>query len=153
MRRGSWCENLSDVRRHADQNRNRRLCCPQCPALTVDRCTAFPTVRSPPRWKSPTARERLHTVTIVEGAYAIGHSLAELGLKESGALVTAVRRGGIRGPQPGPSTRLQAGDVPVPYGKPEDLENAEGILLRGNSSSESRIKAGGMERFRLRGLR
>ncbi len=86
---------------------------------------------SVPLEESDHARERLHPVTIIEGAYAIGRSLAELGLEKSGALVTAVRRGGIRGPQPGPNTQLLAGDVLVLYGKPEDLEHAEGILLKG----------------------
>lgn len=86
---------------------------------------------SVPLEESDRARERLHPVTIVEGAYAIGRSLAELGLEKSGALVTAVRRGGIRGPQPRLDTQLRAGDVLVLYGKPEDLEHAEGILLKG----------------------
>jgi Kef-type K+ transport system membrane component KefB len=45
--------------------------------------------------------------------------------------VSAVRRGGIRGPEPAPETRLAAGDVLVLYGAPEALEQAEKILLKG----------------------
>jgi voltage-gated potassium channel Kch len=49
--------------------------------------------------------------------------------EEAGA--TAVRRGGIRGPQPAPETVLQAGDVLVLYGSPENLEKAEARILSG----------------------
>jgi CPA2 family monovalent cation:H+ antiporter-2 len=76
-------------------------------------------------------RERLHAVTLPDGARAVGRTLAELALDESGVLVTAVRRGGIRGPQPKPDTQLRAGDVLVLYGTPEGLEHAEGLLLQG----------------------
>jgi CPA2 family monovalent cation:H+ antiporter-2 len=76
-------------------------------------------------------QERLHSVTLPPGARAIGHSLADMQLGESGATVTAVRRGGIRGPEPSPHTRLQAGDVLVLYGSPESLDNAEKTLLGG----------------------
>ena len=55
--------------------------------------------------------------------------LGELGLE--GVVVTALRRDGIVGRQPGPETRLRAGDVVVLYGKPEDLERAEEQLLGG----------------------
>jgi CPA2 family monovalent cation:H+ antiporter-2 len=48
-----------------------------------------------------------------------------------GVSVTAVRRGGIRGPQPEPDTRLMEGDVLVLYGIPENLERAEALLLGG----------------------
>lgn len=74
---------------------------------------------------------RLHAVTLADGAYAVGRRLAELDLEGAGVTVTAVRRGGIRGPQPGPDTQLRAGDVLVLYGRPEDLERAEERLLAG----------------------
>jgi len=75
---------------------------------------------------------RLHSITLLDDAYAVGHTLDELSLKDKAdVLVTAVRRGGIRGPQPAPETRLVAGDVLVLYGTPEALEVAEKLLLEG----------------------
>ncbi|HEX5513850.1 MAG TPA: monovalent cation:proton antiporter-2 (CPA2) family protein [Gammaproteobacteria bacterium] len=76
-------------------------------------------------------RDQLHAVVLPEQAYAVGRTLAELGLEVHEIEVTAVRRGGIRGPQPEPDTILQAGDVLVLYGSPERLEQAEGRLLGG----------------------
>jgi len=76
-------------------------------------------------------RERLHAVPLPEGAHAVGRRLEEMPLKEWQVVVTAIRRDGIRGPQPEPWTRLRAGDTLVLYGAPEDLEHAESLLLRG----------------------
>ena len=74
---------------------------------------------------------RLHSVTLTEGAYAVGRSLAELDLAALGAAVTRVRRRGIRAGEPGPETRLEAGDVVVVLGEPDTLEAAEIRLLQG----------------------
>jgi len=82
--------------------------------------------------KADRFREQLHAVTLPEQAHAVGRRLAELGLDEIGIAVTAVRRGGIRGPQPEPDTRLRSGDVLVLYGTPENLEHAERLLLSGS---------------------
>jgi CPA2 family monovalent cation:H+ antiporter-2 len=76
-------------------------------------------------------QERLHSVTLPPGAKAVGQRLADIHLDEAGVSVNAVRRGGIRGPEPGPETQLAAGDVLVLYGAPEALEEAEKILLEG----------------------
>jgi CPA2 family monovalent cation:H+ antiporter-2 len=76
-------------------------------------------------------RERLHSVTLLPQAYAVGKKLAELPLAESGVTITAVRRGGITGPEPEPDTKLIAGDVLVLFGAPEALEHAEKVLLEG----------------------
>ncbi len=76
-------------------------------------------------------RERLHSVTLPPGAHAVGRVIADLHLAATGVMVTAVRRGGIRGPQPDDSTQLEAGDVLVLYGSPEALEKAESRLLKG----------------------
>jgi CPA2 family monovalent cation:H+ antiporter-2 len=76
-------------------------------------------------------QERLHSVTLPSGAKAVGMLLVELHLEEVGVSVSAVRRGGIRGPEPAPHTKLAAGDVLVLYGTPEALEEAEKILLEG----------------------
>lgn len=78
-----------------------------------------------------TSLERLHSVTLLPEAHAVGRRLADLQLDAAGVAVTAVRRGGIRGPQPAGDTQLRAGDVLVLYGAPEALDEAEKILLQG----------------------
>jgi CPA2 family monovalent cation:H+ antiporter-2 len=77
-------------------------------------------------------QERLHTVTLPDKAFAVGQSIQDLHLWDWDVSVTAVRRGGIRGEAPLPSTRLQAGDVLVLAGTPQHLEHAEGLLLYGH---------------------
>jgi CPA2 family monovalent cation:H+ antiporter-2 len=76
-------------------------------------------------------QERLHSVTLPAGAYAVGRLIVDLRLEEVGVSVNAVRRGGIRGPEPSPETKLAAGDVLVLFGTPEALEQAEKMLLEG----------------------
>jgi CPA2 family monovalent cation:H+ antiporter-2 len=78
-----------------------------------------------------TNQPRLHTVSLQPGAYAVGRTLEELNLERIGAEVTAVRRRGIRADDPGPETRLEAGDVTVLLGRPDALEAAENRLLQG----------------------
>ncbi len=77
-------------------------------------------------------QERLHTLTLPERAFAVGHTIEDLHLWDWDISVTAVRRGGIRGEAPGPETRLQAGDVLVLAGTAQHLEHAEGLLLYGH---------------------
>ena len=74
--------------------------------------------------------ERLHSVPIEAGAAAVGEALQDLGLAVIGAEVTSVRRRGIRGADPSPEMRLQAGDVVVLRGVPDALELAEQRLLQ-----------------------
>jgi len=81
--------------------------------------------------QSPAFRERLHTVTLPDRAFGVGRALGEVNLRDRGVIVTAVRRGGIRGPHPHEQMKLQAGDALVLYGTPEDLERAEARLLGG----------------------
>jgi CPA2 family monovalent cation:H+ antiporter-2 len=76
-------------------------------------------------------QERLHTVTLPQRAFAVGHTIEDLHLWDWDVSVTAVRRGGIRGEAPAPETRLQAGDVLVLAGSAHHLEHAEGLLLYG----------------------
>lgn len=76
-------------------------------------------------------REQLQTLTLPEGAAAVGRSLAELRLPDAGILVTAIRRQGIVGRQPNADTVLKQDDVLVLYGTPESLEGAETLLLSG----------------------
>ncbi|MES9923492.1 MAG: monovalent cation:proton antiporter-2 (CPA2) family protein [Candidatus Thiodiazotropha endolucinida] len=76
-------------------------------------------------------QERLHTVTLPDRAFAVGHTIEDLHLWDWDVSITAVRRGGIRGEAPAPETRLQAGDVLVLAGTAHHLEHAEGLLLYG----------------------
>jgi monovalent cation:H+ antiporter-2, CPA2 family len=76
-------------------------------------------------------REELHSVILPPHAWAVGRSLAELGVRGAKAEVSAVRRDGIVGRQPGPDTVFKAGDVVVMYGTPETVEHAETVLLMG----------------------
>lgn len=73
--------------------------------------------------------ERLHSVPIEVGAAAVGEALQDLNLAAIGAEVTSVRRRGIRGADPSPDMRLQAGDIVVLRGVPDALELAEQRLL------------------------
>jgi CPA2 family monovalent cation:H+ antiporter-2 len=76
-------------------------------------------------------REELHSVILPPHAWAVGRSieqLAERGLKAS---VSAVRRDGIVGREPGHDTVFKEGDVVVVLGTPEDVEHAETLLLMG----------------------
>jgi CPA2 family monovalent cation:H+ antiporter-2 len=74
--------------------------------------------------------ERLHSVPIDADAAAVGEVLRDLELATIGAEVTSVRRHGIRGADPSPDMRLQAGDIVVLRGVPAALELAEQRLLQ-----------------------
>jgi len=80
---------------------------------------------------SDAQQPRLHSVVLTEGASAIGRTLAELALDQAGVTVSAIRRRGIRGIEPGPQTVMEAGDVIVTLGVPAALVAAEEKLLRG----------------------
>ena len=71
----------------------------------------------------------MSSVLIESGAFAIGKSLEELMLRD--VEVSAIRRHGIRGLEPGPETRLQEGDVVVLLGTPTAIAAAEAKLLQG----------------------
>jgi CPA2 family monovalent cation:H+ antiporter-2 len=72
---------------------------------------------------------RLHTVTLAEGAHAIGREVSQIDL---GVSVRAVRRpGGRQRLAPAQAGPLQAGDIVVLLGSPERLLAAEEKLLRG----------------------
>lgn len=74
---------------------------------------------------------RLRSITLDRDAAAIGHCLRELDLAAAGIEVTAVRRRGIVGDDPGAELRLQEGDVMVLRGTSAALEAAESRLLLG----------------------
>lgn len=72
---------------------------------------------------------RLHSVSVDQGAKGVGKSLEELGLLDLGVEVTAIRRRGIRGGDPAPQTRLEAGDILILKGRPDALNLAESLIL------------------------
>ena len=75
--------------------------------------------------------ERMHSVILTAGAFAVGHRLEDLDLEDEGVLVTAVRRDGTRREAPSPELVLQTGDVLVLYGTTEALQHTEDRLLKG----------------------
>ena len=75
--------------------------------------------------------EELKSVVVPPGAWAIGHTLAEVRAKGVNVTFTGVRRHGILGRDPAEGMRLRDGDVVVVHGTPEELERAESVLLAG----------------------
>jgi CPA2 family monovalent cation:H+ antiporter-2 len=75
-------------------------------------------------------RQQLYTVVLPPGARAVGQTIRELGLSQRVA-VNAIRREGSTIRDPDPDTRLKVGDVLVLWGRPEDVQQAEGRLLMG----------------------
>jgi CPA2 family monovalent cation:H+ antiporter-2 len=73
---------------------------------------------------------RLHSVVLLPTAYAVGRTIRELRLADSGVVVSAVRRRGIRALEPDAETRFEAGDVVVLMGSPEALSDGEKRLLQ-----------------------
>lgn len=72
---------------------------------------------------------RLHSVIVEPGAKGVGNSLEELRLTDMGVEVNAIRRRGIRGGDPAPQTRLEAGDILILKGRPDSLALAESMIL------------------------
>lgn len=72
---------------------------------------------------------RMSSVLIESGAFAIGRRLESLNLQD--VEISAIRRHGIRGLEPGPETELQEGDVVVLLGPPTAISAAEAKLLQG----------------------
>lgn len=76
-------------------------------------------------------RERMHSATLPDGAFAVGKKLGLLHLEELNVVVSAVRRSDVRGTNPDPELVLRPGDTLVLYALPEDLARAEERLLKG----------------------
>jgi len=70
---------------------------------------------------------RLHSVTLTDGARAIGQALAQIDLAATEAEVSVIRRGRER-LEPAPDTLLSAGDVVVLRGTAEAVARAEARL-------------------------
>jgi CPA2 family monovalent cation:H+ antiporter-2 len=71
---------------------------------------------------------RLHSVSLGEQASCIGKCVQDLGLDETGAEISAIRRGKTR-LEALPGTTLEAGDVVVLRGTAEEVARAENDLL------------------------
>lgn len=74
---------------------------------------------------------RLRSVSLAEGAYAVGKTLTDLALAELGVELTAIRRQNIQTLEPVGTTRFEPGDVAVMLGVQAALSKAEGRLLKG----------------------
>lgn len=61
--------------------------------------------------------------------HAVGKPISALHLEKAGVTVSAVRRGGICGPEPAPEKMLATGEVMLLCVTPEALNAAEKILL------------------------
>jgi CPA2 family monovalent cation:H+ antiporter-2 len=75
-------------------------------------------------------RGSLASITLPAGAWAVGRTLEEA-LAGLDVLPDAIRRGGIKGEMPDPTTVLQADDTLILYGTEKELERAEAHLLGG----------------------
>jgi CPA2 family monovalent cation:H+ antiporter-2 len=74
---------------------------------------------------------RLHSVTIMAGAAAIGRAVSALGLDRAGVELNSLRRHGAPPAAPSVETTVQEGDVLVLLGEEENLAAAEILLLQG----------------------
>ena len=74
---------------------------------------------------------RLHSVQLVPGAHAIGLPIGALRLSEHRVEVKAVRRGHARYTELTPDFELYEGDVLVLLARPQQLLQAETLLLQG----------------------
>jgi CPA2 family monovalent cation:H+ antiporter-2 len=72
---------------------------------------------------------RLHAVTLPDGSASVGLRLDQIDWKGLVIEITAIRRRGIAGLDPGPEARLLAGDVVVMRGEETELYRAESLLL------------------------
>lgn len=74
---------------------------------------------------------RLRSVSLTEGAFAIGKTLGELAIGDAGVEVTSIRRRDIKTQEISAGTRFEANDVVVLLGVPASLATAEELLLKG----------------------
>jgi CPA2 family monovalent cation:H+ antiporter-2 len=108
------------VRRVADELRQERYATLRTLAEVGDR-----------RGGADVAEERLRSVVLPPGAWAVGHRLAEARERGAAVIFAALHRHGIVGRDPDGQTQLREGDVVVLYGTAAALEHAEAVLLAG----------------------
>jgi K+/H+ antiporter YhaU regulatory subunit KhtT len=79
----------------------------------------------------------VETVAIAEGAWIVGRSLAEAGLRSrTGATVLSVSRSGRTAAHPAPNERVEAGDVLSLLGDPGQLADGRRLLETGTRSAD-----------------
>ncbi|WP_417581968.1 cation:proton antiporter [Nitrincola sp.] len=81
--------------------------------------------------------ERLHAIKLTEEHDTVGCTLSSLKLNESNLMVTALVRHNERVRYPSGETVLQAGDVLVLLGLPDDLQQAESVLKHPCNSDDN----------------
>jgi CPA2 family monovalent cation:H+ antiporter-2 len=74
---------------------------------------------------------RLSSISLEEDAFAVGKTVAELSVGNTGAEVMEVRRRGIKTREPSADMRFEIGDVIVLLGVPESLTLAQERLMKG----------------------
>jgi CPA2 family monovalent cation:H+ antiporter-2 len=77
----------------------------------------------------PTVTGQLRPILIPEGAHAVNKKIEELGLKEAGIEIISIRRGEEKHMKPHGDIELNAQDIIVVYGQPENLDEIEQRLL------------------------
>lgn len=75
--------------------------------------------------------EHLVPIVIHDGAYGVGHSLADFNFKDIGVEVISIRRGDEKVLKPHADMKIQANDIVVLFGAQSNLEIAELKLLDG----------------------
>ena len=83
---------------------------------------------------------RLRSVSLPEGADAIGKTLDEIDMARLGVELTGIRRKHSRILEPAGDIRFEANDVLILLGTPTALAFAEDCLLEGPGSAEHRIE-------------
>lgn len=78
-----------------------------------------------------TDQPRLASISIGDGAAAIGQSIAALALENLDVSVNALVRGGVRRTSPPAQTTIEAADLLILVGVPEALARAEMRVLQG----------------------
>lgn len=76
---------------------------------------------------------RLFSIPLPDGANGIDHTLDEMDLEKLGVKIKAIRRNNIRHTGFEGDWQLQAGDVLILLGLPDQLARAEDVLLQGHT--------------------
>ena len=83
--------------------------------------------------------EELQMVKLSRNMHGLGQTLAELGLRELGVEVVALRRGGIRIPRPPQEVSLRLGDILILSGRAADMADARHVLSYGPDSHTDKV--------------
>jgi CPA2 family monovalent cation:H+ antiporter-2 len=100
-------------------------------AALIETLASEPAQPSAPPFPAPVLGEaNTASVTITETSPAVGRMIRDLALRsQTGASIVALERRGERQVNPGPEEELQAGDIVMVLGSPEQLRAARAQLL------------------------